>query len=322
MTVNPDDLLIFKMRGMTTVQKKRVEKVEAAQAPQPQPAVVQPVVTKPQEVKKERKPFFAPKPAPTPMPEVRGRAEEKIIPEKPKEVAPKRPFFAPKPKPAPKAAPKKREEVPKKEELPSWVTPPPATTPEEEKRVREMESLEQTIALYANPPGGLEAEQAELKQAQLGGKVARTAFSTLSGLLFVADAVVFGYFIFPQSVFLLGYIMTGGLHTFLLNWSYEYGTAFVNLILDLLLAISGISMLANAKLSHLVTGAAGSIILLAITFEYLNSSAIYLLVVSVIAFLGIASLAYARMSAVITIEQEEEKLTMPQEVGWPRLETF
>ena len=354
MTVDPDDILIFKMRGIKTAQKKRVEKAETVQAPKPQPmpqpAIQKPAVPKLEEAKPERKPFFAPKPAqpqPKPVPQVVAKPLE----EKPRETPQRKPIFVQQPKPVPQPAekPKLTKPVEAKERKPLFAfKPKPTQAPapkkvikapqaavameemaqqatysqEDEQRMRELANLEQMAALYESPPGGLEAEEMEAK-GTLQGKEVKNVFATIAGLLFVADAIVFGYFIFPQSAFVINYAVANGLSTLALSGNYTYGISFVNMVLALLLAVSGISMVVHAKLSHLVSGATGSIILLSVTFEYLNSNQVYLLLVSVFTFVSVAALAYARMSAVVEVEQEAPAATTTmQDIDWPRLETF
>ncbi|MDE1873792.1 MAG: hypothetical protein KGI04_01580 [Candidatus Micrarchaeota archaeon] len=279
MTVNPDELLIFKMRGMAA--KKQPEGAKATE---------QAMQTKQ-------------KPEP--------------------EAKPKKPMLTQKPKPSAAAKPAVREEplipmapLPEEEE----AEKPAFYSAEDERRMREVQELEQRVSLYSEPPRGLEAE--ELEAMGHATKEETNAFSSVAGLLFVANALIFGYFILPQAGFVLGYIAQKGFSTLVLNWSYEYGTSFINLILALLSGVSGLLMLANIKRSHLICGATGSMMLLAVSFEYLTSSALYLLVVTFVTFIGVVALAYARMSAISVVEQEEEAMPMPAEVNWPKIETF
>ncbi len=311
MTVNPDELLIFKMRGLKSGQEKTTE--EQAQQ-KPAAAPVQPPQQPRVEAVREKQPFFAQKPAP-------ARAEEKkpapVAQPKPKEQKQKTPLFTFGRKSVkPKAITEEEGSPEHASALPEWAAPPPESE-EDERRMRELETLEQKVSLYENPPGGLEAE--ELESRGRGEKTETNVFSTLTGVLFVVNALVFSYFIFPQSSFVLGYIAKNGLGALLLNWSYAYGTSFINSVLAVLSALSGIMMLANVKRSHMLSGLVGSGMLIAVSFEYLNSSALYLLVVTVIAFISVVALAYARMSAVNVIEREAP---IPQEVNWPRIETF
>lgn len=271
MTVDPDEILIFKMRGMKSTRKK-------AEKPQPRQAV------RPVQVKRS-------------------------------EAGPRRPLFAQKPKPSP-SIPAPKTFKPAAVEAPE-ETPARPYDQEDETRMRQLEDLEQKVSLFANPPTGLEAEQGEAQG--VSAKTELNAFSMLAALLFIVNAFVFSYFILPQSGFVIGYILNNGLGSLVLNGSYEYGTSLINIILALLSALSGVLMLAKVDRSHMLGGATGSMMLLAISFEYLNSSATYLLLVSVITFVSIVALAYARMSAVSILEKETPA---PAEVNWPRIETF
>ena len=170
------------------------------------------------------------------------------------------------------------------------------------------------VSLYANQPAGVEVERAVAKQ-----KVHSNTFSTIAGVLFLANAAVFGYFISSQAIFVINYISTNGFSALFANWSYEYGTALINLILTMLMALGGLLILGRARGSYLLSGLTGAIVLLAVSFEYLTSNADYLLVVILVAFLGIALLAWSRMSAVEVAEREFAATT---EINWPRIETF
>lgn len=327
MTVNPDEILIFKMRGMKTAQKKEEKKAEIAA--RPQAAAAQAVAAKPQEMKRERRPFFAPKPehkpAPT-APEEAGalpvqEAEERVVQKEPTAAKERKPLFSFKPKPQPAKAKAKAEQQMRQPEAAEEKPQQPEYSEEEQARLRELENLEQMAALYEAPPEGLEAEEREARVG-MREKEVKNVFSIIAGLMFMADAIVLGYFVAPQSTFVLNYIAQNGLGALALRSGYEYGIAFVNIIFSLLLIISGVSLIAHAKLSHLVSGATGSIIMLSASFEYLNSNAVYLLLISVLTFVSTATLAYARMSAVVEVEQEQEVVQTPQEINWPRIETF
>jgi hypothetical protein len=143
-------------------------------------------------------------------------------------------------------------------------------------------------------------------------------FSIFAGLLFIGNAILFGYFIYPQSLFIINYIGKTGIATFMLSWNYEYDISFINLLFMIFTAISGLLMIAKVRQSHFISGIIGASMILAVTFEYLNSGAAYLLMVSVSSFICIGALAYSRMSAVTQNERDE----MPQNVVWPRIETF
>lgn len=271
MPVEPNDILIFKMRGRKAPKKQAARAVVAVRETTPQV----------QAPKQERKPFFAPKPkiakAPTPAPmsapePVRARAQEQV-------------------------------------QVPEMPTPPKETplSEDEEERLREIRNLED-MALYAAPVEGSAA-----------GKVQANAFIKVAGTFFLINAVLFAYFIMPQLYFVLSYLSNVGIAAFVLSWNYEYGTALVNISLALLSAATGAILFANIRRSHLLGGIAGAMLLLVVSYEYLNSSATYLLLVTLLSFVSIASLVYARMSAVIVTESE---MPTPAQINWPRIETF
>jgi hypothetical protein len=101
--------------------------------------------------------------------------------------------------------------------------------------------------------------------------------------------------------------------------NYDYSISLVNLALVLFSLIGGIVMIYAPKRGHLVGGFLNAAVILAVTFEYLNSSTDYLLVINGIAFLSLVSLVYARMSSVAAIEEEEKN---PEQFTWPRVEAF
>ena len=118
---------------------------------------------------------------------------------------------------------------------------------------------------------------------------------------------------------MLGYIAKSGLSTLLLTWNYNYSASVINMVFVALAAVAGLMLFARAKLSRPVSGITGSMLILASTFEYLNSNATYLLLVSAVSFASVAALAYSRMSAVAEAEEEEPA---PERISWPRIETF
>ncbi len=178
---------------------------------------------------------------------------------------------------------------------------------DEAERLQEIRNLEE-MALYAAPDTG-----------PATGHVQHNAFIKIGGVLFLVNAILFAYFILPQSSFVLGYMSKIGLGAFLASWNYEYGSAVVNMVLVLLSAASGALLLVNMKRSHLMGGTAGALLMLIVSYEYLNSGAAYLLMITLLSFVCIVSIVYARMSAVIATETETET---PERINWPRIETF
>lgn len=288
MPVNPDEILIFKLRGITTGKKARLQ--EAAAAPVSAPAQAQ-----------------APE-------QVRAAEEVQVTKPEPKapvltakkQVPAKKAKPSPAPRPLEAAAPKRNEvEAPKVEPM---KTEEEMMTPQEKKNM-ELEKLEEIANEQYGPVG---------TAVQPTKREASNIFSIFAGILFIANAGLFGYFIYPQALFIIGYIAKTGLASFALSFNYDYGVALINLILLALAAICGLLLVARVKQSHFISGIVGASLVLCVTFEYLNSSTSYLLIVSVTSFICIIALAYSRMSAVVFTEREET----PQEITWPRIETF
>ena len=161
-------------------------------------------------------------------------------------------------------------------------------------------------------PAGVRSETAEKKETNTS--------SYLAGALFVASAVIFGYIIYPQSLFMLGYISQVGLVPFLSAISYAYGITIMNLALVILSVIAGALMFARPEKAHSFSGIVSSLVILAVTFEYLNSNSEYLLTVVIIAFFEIGILAYVSMTASGRAAEIEERRA--EEMLWPRVETF
>jgi hypothetical protein len=290
--VDPDEILIFKLRGIITEKK-------------PQPTQTKPVPEQ--------------KPAPIAMPEpVRKLEEVPVIVEAPPKPAG---LFARNPKPLPQV-PAKEIAAPEKAEVkkqPGFfarkpveqrtVVQPQKPAPYVEKEEEEEKVLEVPAEEYmALPEGSLQKPR----------KRGPDMLSIITGLLFIGNAALLGYFIYPQSIFVMSYIEKTGLGTFFLSWNYDYDTSVINLVLMSLMALSGILKIANIKISEFIGGIVGACMVLVITFEYLNSNATYLLLTSVLSFICIGALAFSRMSSVSMTEREEA----PEEITWPRLETF
>ncbi len=276
MPVDPNDILIFKMRGAKAQKKQRAPALAAKGWAEP--AVQAAKGPAAQTARQENRPVFAPRPEAT------------------------KPWVA---APAPVAEP---EPVPEQVQIPEM--PVQQETPlseDEEERLREIQNLED-MALYAAPVGGLQT-----------GSLRPNTLIQLAGALFIANAVLFAYFILPQSSFVLGYASSIGMGAFLASLNYQYGSTLVNIALVVISAASGVLILANLRRSHLLGGTAGAMLLLILSYEYLNSSAPYLLLVTIFSFVSIAALVYARMSAVVAAEGETQAAV---QINWPRIETF
>ena len=195
-----------------------------------------------------------------------------------------------------------------------------AVTREKAKPEEEL-PIENSRQFYGYEPQGREEPQPTVTRTgrQIMGK-ATNFFSGMTGFLFVLNAAVFGYYIYPQSLFIVNYIYSTGIVRFLSSYNTGYYFSFLNLILALLSFVGGILMFTRQEKGHMFSAVVGAMVILAATYEYMQSSLIYLLAVSAIAFVGIGTLTYARMSAASRVEEREE--LAPEEIDWPRIKTF
>ena len=327
MPVNPDEMLIFKLRGMKTKEKRQAAAKQVANKQEETAAQVTQRVTEDYSSIPTPEPenFAIPESVPAVQPEEAATKEIYKVETK------ARHFFWQ------RAAHVKKAEVQEGEALPETPAAPMISVKEakqagslfgrvakgektakqegatppyvDESRMREVESLEERAAGYAPLEGPLEPLTSE-KQSNV--------FGIMTGFLFILNALVLAYFIFPQANFVLGYIAKTGVSTFLLSWNYDYGTTLINMILAVLTFAAGILMLARIGKGYSISGVICASMILAVSFEYLTSNATYLLLVSGMAFISIGTLAYSRMSSVSLSETE----IAPEEVNWPRFETF
>ena len=283
--VNPDNLLIFKMRGMQPKPKK-----EKAVKEKPKPEAQPPATVEP-----EPKPAAAPLEVETPA----AVAQPQQAPPSPQPEEVEAVGAAPAPA-LQAAAPQVQTEATRAEE---------ETTPEESER------------LYGYAPLEAHTQQAGIAKPKAAEEKAEAinVFGLLTGVLFIANGIIFGYFTYPQAIFLASNVAAIGLPSFIATLNYNYAISLVNVTLILLTLIGGLVMVMKPKMGHLIGGFVNSAVILAVTFEYLNSSTNYLLVVNGIAFLSIVMLVYARMSSVAALEEEEEN---PEQFSWPRVEAF
>ncbi len=287
MAENSEEILIFKLRGIVT-GKKAAPKAEAAsaqaQTPAQAPAQAQAQQAPPVTVEKPQPAAFeVEKEAPAPFAAAEVQPVETSV-----------------------RAASEETSTQAKSQRAGWRQRAEAR-PSDSDRNSEIERLE-----------AIASEQYGRPMTQKPLHEATSVFAAFTGLLFIANAALFAYFIYPQSLFIVGYIMKIGVGAFMISWNYEYDIALVNLLLIAFTAFSGLMMIARIRQSHFISGIVGASLVLAVTYEYLNSGNAYLLLISVSSFICIGALAYSRMSAVSNAEREET----PLEIAWPRIETF
>ncbi len=234
----------------------------------------------------------------------RGMTTQKQAPQAEK---PKQPQQQPQPKfQAKSTSPKPQEEVtPQEKEL--------EIAREIEEEVREQ--IERQKAEEA----GIEVTASQPPSAPKPSKVALTTISLVAGLILLFDAAAFGFFTFSQYSLLFSYMQKVGFFGFLNSANYAYGMSFLNFIMLLALAVSGVLMLLKLGRVYIASGSVAVAMLIISSFEYLNTNATYFAVIAVITLFSILAVVYSRISAV---EIAEEMSSEQEEIVWPRIETF
>ncbi len=149
--------------------------------------------------------------------------------------------------------------------------------------------------------------------------VTKNPFIKVAGAILVVNAIVLGYFIYPQAAALSAYASSAGIVSFIANFNFSYTTDIVNVALVLLNALAGIFSFTKWRGNFVLDAASSSLTLMLGVFEFFSDTYLtYFLAVVALALLSIGSIAYGRMSAVAI---EEEKTKMP-DINWPGAEKF
>jgi hypothetical protein len=146
----------------------------------------------------------------------------------------------------------------------------------------------------------------------------KNAFSYAAAAIFIANALVLGYFNYPNIIFLAGDLQAIGasfLHTLIIEYTYSV----INITVMAFGLISGLAIVASKKKGMILASGMGFLSLVATSYQYMNTGIIYLLISTGILFIGIVSLLISRISAEVI--STEEQIT-PNDIAWPRPEIF
>ncbi len=144
-------------------------------------------------------------------------------------------------------------------------------------------------------------------------------YTSISSAFFIITAVILGYFTYPQAAVLLNYMHKVGLSYMLSNLTYGYAISLMNFAIVLFSVVGGIVVLTKSQKGFYLGAMIGLLMLIAVSYEYLNSSIDYLLVVTVTSLASVSLLAYGR---VVSSNAEFVSEISNEEVNWPSLETF
>ncbi|MDE1869388.1 MAG: hypothetical protein KGH71_00180 [Candidatus Micrarchaeota archaeon] len=159
---------------------------------------------------------------------------------------------------------------------------------------------------------------------QVAGKEASrprpmNSFIKIGATLFLVNSLILFYFTLPQLSFIAGYLSGVTPQNALGSLSSTYSIPLFNLTMAILGFLAGILILLTEERGLYLSGLVGTLILIGMSFEYLNSELAYLLGVSLIALIEIVLLAYGRVSA--TTGSYSRDIVAP-DIEWPKVETF
>ncbi len=149
-------------------------------------------------------------------------------------------------------------------------------------------------------------------------------FEMYAGIVFLVYAIALSYFTYPQWSLLIAFVGKVGVSGLLSHLSTNYGAFLFNIFVVALGAVAALSLLTRAKGGYYLSTLAGVLSIVLVTYEFLTSNATYLLAILVLAFAGIVVLAFSRMTAARSEKTEvfSEPQPLGNEIEWPRLETF
>ena len=146
------------------------------------------------------------------------------------------------------------------------------------------------------------------------------SFTYISAAVMLANSSLLLYYIYPQTNFLVAYLTSAGVLTFIMNTNFSYAMASINIMLSALGFISGLALILKVKHSFAFGGIVSGAMLLILSYGYINTNTQYLLISSALSAISITMIAMGRMAATGAEYLEINK--SPSELDWPRLETF
>ncbi len=166
-------------------------------------------------------------------------------------------------------------------------------------------------------------EEAEKDQA-------RMSIPPIAGIGFIINALLIGYFTYPQISYLISSGTGAGALSVLNNFTYAYQLAVLDIIVFTLSATAGLFVITKSNNSAFTSAALGVLVLLGASYEFLNSFSVYLLAITALAIINIGVVSYLRVNplgAQLQQEESNEISAMPNVPGsealqFSRLETF
>lgn len=337
MDENPStDLLIFKLRG----QKKEEKRSSQAPPPPPQPkppATPPPQPPKPaaqkptppaQQPQQPRPSFwsFNNRPEEKPVQKVeQQRPVQKVEQPSPVQAAPKPTPPPPPPPQRPEPARQQRQPVQRQE----------LQKAPEEQDVSKLKCISHpwreayAICSVCNLPfcyadimkyGNKFYCLADIGKAEsMGEKTAErphlNIFNYGSSLLFVANAALLSYFLYPQVEFLITYVSTSGTMGLVENLIVNYPLQTANASVIIFSAIAALLSLTKSTKTLFAALIVAGLSMALTSYEFVTTGSTYLVAATAISLVCVSTLAFSRMSSARALQESEQVSVQP--VEWP-----
>lgn len=145
--------------------------------------------------------------------------------------------------------------------------------------------------------------------------------SFVSSTLFLVIFAIFAYYANGQIFYLANLINSVGIKSFFTNLNYSYAVSLVEMLLIALSLITGLMLFIQARAGFGIGLLAGFGTVAVFSYEYLNTSALYLALISSVGFGALLTLAYSRVSYE-PIEETPYSSINAQAVNWPNVGRF
>ncbi|MHB1830494.1 MAG: hypothetical protein ACYCO0_03815 [Candidatus Micrarchaeaceae archaeon] len=144
-------------------------------------------------------------------------------------------------------------------------------------------------------------------------------FSILTSVLLIANSALLAYFLYDQAQFLVSQAIKQGVSNFLLQLNMLYVFPIANILIILLGVVAAITILRKSIYMFGFTFVFTFASLLIMTYEYLSTSANYMIVSGVILLVAISTTVYSRVSS---LEITSTQAIPAPEMNWPKPEVF
>lgn len=145
-------------------------------------------------------------------------------------------------------------------------------------------------------------------------------FVYMAAFLLIANSLILAYYIQSQIRYLISEVFKVGAYHFIYNMNYTYALSLVNIILVVLGIASGILVINKPEKGYYASSFVIAFSVLIFTYEYANTNAYYLFIVTGISFVSLVVLAVGKMNYLGSRALKEQ--IEPKTFDWPTVEAY